>query len=94
MKTEKTAIEELARSLKITIQYNRIDGFAAACYDDNSVEEMVRTLHKKSADHSDCAEWKISPTEWRNSIRLALANRLFTDLSEIEKIRNQTEEEI
>jgi hypothetical protein len=86
--TAKTAIEDLAKSLKIAIQYHRLDGFAGACYNDNSVHELVSAVRQKSADHIDCEEWKISPIEWRCAIRSALENRLYTDLCEIEKIRN------
>lgn len=86
--TAKSAIEELANSLKIKIQSHNLDGFAGACCD-NSVSELVAALRQRRADETDCSEWKITPTQWRTAIRQALENRLYNDHCEIEELRNE-----
>lgn len=56
----------------------RDDGtFAAACYNDNSVSDLLSALRAPHADATDCAAWEITPTQWRASIRAALAGRAF-----------------
>lgn len=51
----------------------RLSGFAEACYDQNSVEQLEEALRMRAADKTDCAEWRITPTEWRAAIAEALA---------------------
>lgn len=46
--------------------------FAAACFDQNSVAELEQALAGK-ADTADCAEWNLTPEQWRAEIELALA---------------------
>jgi hypothetical protein len=46
--------------------------FAAACYSDNSVNELIDALSGSAADKTDCRNWEITPTEWRFQITLAL----------------------
>jgi len=46
--------------------------FAAACYNDNSIEELVAALAMDEADAADCATWGITAAEWRAQIALAL----------------------
>ena len=46
-------------------------GFAEACYDMNSIEDLEQAL-TETADTTDCDEWDISPEEWRNQIEMAL----------------------
>jgi hypothetical protein len=56
----------------MTIQDNT---FAAACYNMNSVEELMTILDAYApgeADETDCATWSITPTEWREQIEAAL----------------------
>ena len=50
--------------------------FAAACYDQNSIEELIKALRQKKADKGDCQEWGLTATEWRNSISLALKEKI------------------
>ena len=53
-----------------------LTGFAAACYDTNSIAELQDALAQRSADADDCAAWGITPREWRAAIAAALAERL------------------
>jgi hypothetical protein len=50
--------------------------FAAACYDQNSVEELVQAL-AYGPDETDCKTWGITPSDWVEQINQALeAKRL------------------
>jgi len=49
--------------------------FAAACYDQNSVEELLEGL-RSGSDAADCAKWGLSPAGWTSQIKLALAAKL------------------
>ena len=49
--------------------------FAAACYEQNSVLELQLSL-RREADKHDCAEWGITPEQWREQIEIALAAKL------------------
>lgn len=60
----------------------RLDGFAEACYDDNSIDELTEALDLRAADKTDCENWDIKPREWRLSIRLALSARCYEALEE------------
>lgn len=56
----------------------REDGtFAAACYEDNGIAELLDALKSHRADAADCDAWQITPTQWRASIRAALAGHAF-----------------
>ncbi len=46
--------------------------FSAACYDQNSIEELRAALKQRAADKTDCNTWKITPTQWRAEIQTAL----------------------
>ncbi len=50
--------------------------FAAACYDNNSIEEIRAALAHPKADATDCEEWGITPTEWREQLQQALEAKL------------------
>lgn len=54
----------------------RLIGFAEACYEQNTTDELRDALAQGSADAADCQEWGISASEWRASIEAALATRL------------------
>lgn len=49
--------------------------FAAACYDNNSVQELTDAL-AGPADATDCETWNITPEQWREEIQLALNAKL------------------
>jgi hypothetical protein len=46
--------------------------FAAACFDQNSIAELEQALAGQ-VDVTDCAEWNLTPEQWRAEIELALA---------------------
>ena len=48
--------------------------FAAACFDQNTIEELEQALAGK-VDEDDCATWIITPEQWRASIEFALAEK-------------------
>jgi hypothetical protein len=50
--------------------------FAEACYDQNTVEELLQALHAP-ADGDDCREWGITTHEWRHAIAAALAAKAY-----------------
>jgi len=45
--------------------------FAAACFDENSVEEMEAVL-SNGPDATDMREWDLTAEEWTAQIKLAL----------------------
>lgn len=51
-------------------------GFAEACFNQNSVQELRACLKMKSADKTDCETWRITPTQWRAAIKQALKEKL------------------
>lgn len=51
---------------------HRLRGFAEACSDQNSVQDLLEGLKMKKADRSDMAAWGITASEWRTAIREAL----------------------
>jgi predicted Zn-ribbon and HTH transcriptional regulator len=63
--------------MKITPQDHQLTGFAEACFDTNSVPELIEGLLERSADKTDCKQWNITPTQWREAIKQALEFRLF-----------------
>ncbi|MFA5385417.1 MAG: hypothetical protein WC364_12315 [Eubacteriales bacterium] len=83
--TQRAALKFLATSLKLTIQRNELDGFAEACFNDNSLDELIEGLKMRAADETDCKNWGITPTQWRSSLEEALENRLFFALEAIEE---------
>ena len=52
-------------------QDHSLSGFAEACYDDNSYEDLVAALDNE-ADATDCETWNISAEEWGDSIKQSL----------------------
>ena len=49
--------------------------FAAACYNQNSIAELNEAL-RNGPDAADMEEWGISPAEWSEHIKLAIAAKL------------------
>lgn len=41
--------------------------FAAACHDQNTIEELEAALQGE-ADATDCRTWEITPQQWRAQI--------------------------
>jgi hypothetical protein len=60
-------------------KYNREErnNFASACYNDNSVDELLDALVPDvQADETDCKEWGISAEEWRDAISAACEEKI------------------
>ncbi len=48
-----------------------LNTFAAACYDQNTIDDLDEAL-KGDPDNIDMSAWNISADEWRSHIKLAL----------------------
>lgn len=59
----------VAKGLKA--QDHSLSGFAEACYDYNTYDDLVTALDN-DADPADCKAWDIDTQEWRESIKQAL----------------------
>lgn len=56
-----------------------LSGFAEACFDGNSQDELIAALEAPEYDRSDCTTWNLSPEEWRTAIEQALAAKVIRD---------------
>lgn len=61
---------------------HKLDGFSEACYNDNSVSELIDALKSRAADTADCENWGISKTAWREEIRAAIEHAMFGYVSD------------
>lgn len=50
--------------------------FAEACFDDNSLAELLAPHTPADADTTDCETWHITPAEWSAAIEAALLERM------------------
>lgn len=50
--------------------------FAAACYRDNAIHELLASHRPEDADATDCTTWQLSPAAWSQAIDDALIDRL------------------
>jgi len=55
---------------------NGLTGFAEACHDTNSTDELISAL-ADGEDENDCKAWGISGEEWIDSIKSALSQQLY-----------------
>jgi len=55
---------------------HRLDGFAAACYETNTVDELI-DFNTAAPDPVDMETWGITPDEWRQAARAALETGMF-----------------
>jgi hypothetical protein len=67
-----------------------LTGFAEACYNQNSIDDLIECLEGPHADRADCDEWKLSHQEWREAIADALRGKV-ADLKEMLADRNGAE---
>ncbi len=58
------------------IQMSQETEFKNACYDQNSIEELIEALQAKKADKADMKEWGLTATQWRNAIKTALKEKI------------------
>jgi hypothetical protein len=63
-----------------TLKRKPLTGFAEACYDQNSIEDLIECLETGTVDKIDCRGWKLSHQEWRTAIADALRGKV-ADLS-------------
>lgn len=49
--------------------------FAESCYNQNSIQELIDGL-TQDADQSDMIEWGLTEDQWRDQIKVALAEML------------------
>jgi len=77
-------IKIIAKQADIAVPTERInidnDGFAAACYNSNTIEDMLEAL---SMDAKDRSQWELTPSAWRENIRDALSLMLWDIVEEI-----------
>ncbi len=55
----------------------KLTGFAEACYNDNSIFELMKPHAPINADATDCREWDITAEQWTEAIDQALAAKQF-----------------
>lgn len=55
-----------------------LDGFAEACYDMNSIDELIQGLTQ--ADETDMAAWGLDEEEYKSAIEQALLAKAYDDL--------------
>lgn len=65
------------------ITHEQTKKFAEACFEQNAIHELVIGLYQKHADKTDCNEWNITPSQWRDAIFCALMDKCNT-ASELE----------
>ena len=53
-----------------------LEGFGAACYDENSVDELLEAL-EIGFDTTDAKNWKINEAQWWEGILNALGAKRF-----------------
>lgn len=77
-KTDRELCEKYAKKLDNGYYHiSLVDNtFAGACYNDNTIQELRDALKQKKSNNGDCNGWKISATEWREQIEMALAAML------------------
>lgn len=52
--------------------FDGLNGFDGACFESNSVDDLLDALKQRSADRADCEAWDITATQWRENIRRSL----------------------
>ncbi len=54
----------------------KLTGFAEECYTKYTLEKIIKDIRSKTPKKTECQKWKLTETEWRNSLWLALLKRL------------------
>ena len=57
----------------------RDDSFAASCYDKRTVMEL-KSAFNRDAEPEDCKTWRLSRSEWKENIEMALVALLALQL--------------
>ena len=63
--------------------------FTDACYDQNSLDELVEALENPTSSATDRAYWNITQKQWRQAIANALRQRVTDLLDEAIELRAQ-----
>ncbi|SFB80447.1 hypothetical protein SAMN05660443_0233 [Marinospirillum celere] len=50
--------------------------FAEACYNQNSLDELLEAYFDAEADQSDCESWGIDEQKWMDSIEKAMGEKM------------------
>lgn len=84
---KRDALQTVAAAMEIDPSREPVEltGFAEACYNDNSLSELVAALLDRKADAADCQSWKIKPAQWRAGIRQALQARLYEAIEDTKR---------
>lgn len=54
----------------------KLNGFAAECYNKKTIAELVDAYFPGEPDESECSEWNISEQEWLDAVGEALAAKV------------------
>ena len=84
--TKLTALDFMAKTLKLNPQRHKLEGFAEACVNGNSIMELITAIESRSSDKIDCRNWQITPTQWRAAIREALEFRIYLAITDIKEV--------
>ena len=69
---EKEYLVKIAREFGLDLREDiELDGFSEACYNDNSIEDLVVAL-RSGVDLVDCENWNLTESEWEGAIKDAL----------------------
>ena len=55
----------------LTPYWHKLGGFAEACYNQNSFEDL-KYFQKAVADKGDCEQWGLTDQEWRDAQQQAI----------------------
>lgn len=71
---------ELAAAAGLKPYSHRLDGFAAACYDRNTADELISALSSEP-DVGDMGVWGLTPEAWREGVVAALETAMDESMS-------------
>jgi len=57
-------------------RHDILAGFAEACFDQNSTDELIDALLQRKADAHDLKDWNLTSEQWREAIAEALRERI------------------
>ena len=69
---------------KFNLDYSNgvsLDNFSEACYNDNSIDELVEALETGATMDDDINAWNIDEAEWTAEIKKALTSMIRTGLN-------------
>jgi hypothetical protein len=57
------------------MKHMKISGFAEACYNTNTIEELIEAL-ASGPDPIDMQDWNLTPELWTEAVKTALLERI------------------